>query len=63
MSKSNLFSLYLALLLLPSASVYADNDVKIVFGTNWFAGAGQGGFYQAIATGIYNKFGLNVEIK
>ena len=35
---------------------------KIVFGTNWLAQGGHGGFYQAIADGTYKKHGLDVEI-
>ncbi len=36
---------------------------KLVFGTNWYAEAEHGGFYQAIAEGLYRKHGLEVEIK
>jgi NitT/TauT family transport system substrate-binding protein len=36
---------------------------KIVYGTNWFAQAEHGGFYQAIATGIYKQYGLDVSIQ
>lgn len=36
---------------------------KITLGTNWYAQAEHGGFYQAIATGIYNDYGLDVTIK
>lgn len=36
---------------------------KITFGTNWYAEAEHGGFYQAIATGIYKDHGLDVKIK
>jgi NitT/TauT family transport system substrate-binding protein len=35
----------------------------IVFGTNWLAEGEHGGFYQALATGIYAKYGLDVEIR
>lgn len=35
----------------------------IVFGTNWYAQAEHGGFYQAIATGIYQEHGLDVTLK
>jgi NitT/TauT family transport system substrate-binding protein len=31
--------------------------------TNWYAQAEHGGFYQAVATGIYKKYGLDVTIK
>ncbi len=36
---------------------------KIVFGTNWKAQAGHGGFYQAVADGTYKRMGLDVEIQ
>ncbi|WP_445632379.1 ABC transporter substrate-binding protein [Nostoc sp. DSM 114161] len=36
---------------------------KVTFGTNWIAQAEHGGFYQAIATGIYKDYGLDVTIK
>ncbi len=36
---------------------------KVTFGTNWYAQAEHGGFYQAIATGIYKSYGLDVTIK
>ncbi|MDX2098024.1 MAG: ABC transporter substrate-binding protein [Leptolyngbyaceae cyanobacterium bins.59] len=36
---------------------------KITFGTNWYAQAEHGGFYQAIATGIYQDYGLDVTIR
>jgi len=36
---------------------------KVTFGTNWVAEAEHGGFYQAIATGIYKNHGLDVTIK
>ena len=36
---------------------------KFVYLTNWFAEAEHGGFYQAIATGLYAKAGLDVTVK
>ena len=36
---------------------------KVRFLTSWFAEAEHGGFYQALATGLYEKAGLDVEIK
>ena len=39
----------------------AAND-KVVFGTNWSAQAEHGGFYYAKAYGIYDAYGLDVEI-
>lgn len=35
---------------------------EISFGTNWVAEAEHGGFYQAVADGTYEKFGLEVTI-
>src|SRR5690606_35285511 len=39
---------------------FALDEVK--FGTNWLAQAEHGGFYQAVADGTYEKYGLKVEI-
>src|ERR1700734_3866721 len=36
---------------------------KITFLTSWFAQAEHGGFYQAKASGLYEKAGLDVTIK
>jgi NitT/TauT family transport system substrate-binding protein len=36
---------------------------KVVFVTNWYAQAEHGGFYQALAEGIYQRHGLDVTIK
>jgi NitT/TauT family transport system substrate-binding protein len=36
---------------------------RVVFGTNWLAEGEHGGFYQALATGIYARYGLDVEIR
>ncbi|WP_252737797.1 ABC transporter substrate-binding protein [Citreicella sp. C3M06] len=36
---------------------------KVVFATNWLAQGGHGGFYQALADGTYEEFGLDVEIQ
>src|SRR5258708_16788441 len=35
---------------------------KVSFGTNWFAEAEHGGFYQAVVDGTYAKYGLDVTI-
>ena len=35
---------------------------KVKFGTNWLADPEAGGFYQALADGIYEKYGLDVAI-
>jgi NitT/TauT family transport system substrate-binding protein len=36
---------------------------EVTFGTNWKAQAEHGGFYQAVASGIYEKHGLEVTIR
>ena len=50
-------------LLVFSAAATAHADEKFVYMTNWFAQAEHGGFYQAVATGLYKKAGLDVTIK
>jgi NitT/TauT family transport system substrate-binding protein len=37
--------------------------IKVTFVTDWKAQAEHGGFYQAVATGLYKKAGLDVTIK
>ncbi len=44
-----------------SSGAYAADKVTLL--TNWYAQAEHGGFYQAVATGIYQKYGLDVTIK
>ena len=41
----------------------ADAQDKVTFGTNWRAQAEHGGYYQAVAAGIYKSHGLDVEIR
>src|SRR5229473_3088903 len=36
---------------------------SVAFGTDWKAEAEHGGFYQAIATGIYQRYGLDVNLR
>lgn len=48
-------------LLLAAGSSWAAD--KVVFGTNWLAQGGHGGFYQAVVDGTYAKYGLDVEIR
>jgi NitT/TauT family transport system substrate-binding protein len=36
---------------------------QVSFGTDWQAEAEHGGYYQALATGIYEKYGLKVELR
>jgi NitT/TauT family transport system substrate-binding protein len=40
----------------------AESLDKVSFGTNWVAEAEHGGFFQAVADGTYNKYGLDVTI-
>ncbi|PKU21529.1 ABC transporter substrate-binding protein [Telmatospirillum siberiense] len=49
--------------LLAAHPIQARADEAVVLGSNWFAEAEHGGFYQALATGIYKKYGLDVTIK
>lgn len=41
----------------------AQAQEKFTYMTNWYAQAEHGGFYQAVATGIYRKYGLDVTVK
>ena len=41
----------------------AQAQEKLTYMTNWYAQAEHGGFYQAVATGIYKKYGLDVTVK
>jgi len=54
-------------LLLAAAAAFASSGAlaqeKFVFLTNWYAQAEHGGFYQALASGLYRKEGLDVTIK
>jgi NitT/TauT family transport system substrate-binding protein len=64
-------SLFAAVLAAPAAAEDATKDAandkpmtldKVSFGTNWVAEAEHGGFFQAVADGTYNKYGLDVTI-
>lgn len=44
-------------------SAGAQAQEKFTYMTNWYAQAEHGGFYQAVATGIYKKYGLDVTVK
>ena len=59
LGKSRLAVVAASLLFLTSAQA---ND-KLVLQTTWYAQAEQGGYYQALAEGIYKKYGLDVTIK
>ncbi len=49
-------------LLLPAVGA-AQAPERLVFATDWLAEAEHGGYYQAVAEGIYKKYGLDVTIK
>ena len=53
----------IAAMTLPSMVAHAQTLPKIVFGTDWLAEAEHGGFYEALALGLYKKHGLDVSIK
>ena len=59
MIRSGVLAAAFALLAAATASA-AD---KVSFGTDWKAQAEHGGFYQAIATGIYERYGLDVTLR
>ena len=44
-------------------TMQAHAQEKFTYMTNWYAQAEHGGFYQALATGLYKKYGLDVSIK
>ena len=46
-----------------ACAVHAQTPDRIVFATDWLAQAEHGGFYQALAEGIYKKHNLDVTIK
>ncbi|MBV9017287.1 MAG: ABC transporter substrate-binding protein [Alphaproteobacteria bacterium] len=54
------FSIALCAGLTLGRAVFAET---VNFGTDWKAEAEHGGFYQAIATGIYQKHGLDVKLR
>ena len=53
----------LTALALAGATFLAHAQDKVTFLTSWYAQAEHGGYYQAIATGIYKKHGLDVTVK
>ncbi|GMV45908.1 MAG: sulfonate ABC transporter substrate-binding protein [Pseudomonadota bacterium] len=50
-----------AVLVLGGAAAQGQDKVSLT--TTWFAQAEHGGFYQAVATGIYKKHGLDVTVR
>jgi NitT/TauT family transport system substrate-binding protein len=65
MSKTTLSTIATALSLTAFAwaAAPAHAQEKFTYQTNWYAQAEHGGFYQALATGLYKKAGLDVTIK
>ena len=66
--RKSLRGLAAALCTLPSIAVAAEPApappaAKVVFATNWYAQAEHGGFYQALAEGLYRAQGLDVELR
>jgi NitT/TauT family transport system substrate-binding protein len=53
----------LAAPLLLATRARADSMTKVTFGTDWLAEAEHGGFYQALAMGLYKARGLDVTIR
>lgn len=53
----------LAALLLGAVAFAAAAQERFSFTTNWYAQAEHGGFYQALAGGLYKKEGLDVTLK
>ena len=60
---SRLSRLGAAALLALGAFGTAQAQEKFTYMTNWYAQAEHGGFYQALATGLYKKHGLDATIK
>lgn len=58
--KSFVAALSLAGVTLAAMPAYALDEVT--YGTNWLAQAEHGGFYQAVADGTYEKYGLKVTV-
>jgi NitT/TauT family transport system substrate-binding protein len=52
-----------ALVAVPGARVNAQTLDKVSYQTNWRAQAEHGGFYQALANGIYKKHGIDADIR
>lgn len=52
-----------ALVAVPGARVSAQVLDKVSFQTNWRAQAEHGGYYQAVAAGIYKKYGIEADIR
>ncbi|MDD2877177.1 MAG: ABC transporter substrate-binding protein [Acidiphilium sp.] len=58
-----LFAVAAGLRSVPVHAEAAPKLQKVTFGLDWVAEAEYGGYYQAVATGIYQKYGLDVTIR
>lgn len=66
MNRTTMQKLRIALMALAAAFVGAGTGRAadtVTFGTDWKAEAEHGGYYQAIAAGIYKKYGLDVQLR
>eukprot|EP01032_Pedospumella_encystans_P002793 gene2793-3283_t len=61
LTKTSLFALMGLAASLTSTSTALALD-EVTYGTNWLAQAEHGGFYQAVADGTYEKYGLKVTV-
>ncbi|WP_315709415.1 ABC transporter substrate-binding protein [Brenneria uluponensis] len=62
-SRITLSCYMLSALALGAVSPAVQANEKLVLLTSWYAQAEQGGYYQALATGIYRRYGLDVSIQ
>jgi len=58
-----LFGAAAAAATVPAPALRAQTLDKFSYQTNWRAQAEHGGFYQAVATGIYRKYGIDADIR
>jgi NitT/TauT family transport system substrate-binding protein len=63
MTRTTLRLLLTATLFLVACTARAQASERLSFATDWLAQAEHGGFYQAVAEGIYRKHGLDVTIR
>ncbi len=52
-----------SLVLVPGAKVNAQTLDRVSFQTNWRAQAEHGGYYQAVAAGIYRRYGIECDLR
>jgi NitT/TauT family transport system substrate-binding protein len=55
--------LFILAVILAAGAAQAQAPVKLTFQSNWRAQGEHGGYYQAVATGIYARHGLDVTVK